>query len=98
MRFQGFDWDGGNKAKCCKNGLSVEEIEFVLETAEIVSGDPAHSAQEQRFIAVGAGPKGRVTFVAFTVRIIGGARLLRPVSARYMHEKEFRRYVEKDRD
>ncbi len=98
MQFQGFDWDSGNLAKCSKHGVSVAEIEFILETAVMVSGDSAHSMHEQRFIAVGAGPGGRVTFVAFTVRRAGDARILRPVSARYMHEKEFRRYVEKDRD
>ena len=98
MKFDGFDWDEGNRSKCCKHGVSVAGIEFVLENPDYVSDDPFHSIHEQRFIAVGLGPEGRVTFVAFTVRKLDEVVLLRPVSARYMHEKEFRRYVGKKRD
>ncbi len=98
MQFDGFDWDDGNREKCCKHGVSVAEIEFVLENSDYLSDDPAHSIREQRSIAVASGPKGRVTFVAFTVRNLDGMVLLRPVSARYMHEKELRRYVGKNRD
>jgi predicted DNA binding CopG/RHH family protein len=49
----GFDWDEGNLAKCCKHGVSVEEIEFVLSNDPIVSPDVMHSLDEQRTIAVG---------------------------------------------
>ena len=35
-------------------------------------------------------------FVAFTIRERGGRRLVRPVSARYMHRKEIEGYEEKE--
>jgi uncharacterized DUF497 family protein len=98
MEFDGFDWDDGNRAKCCKHGVGLAEIEFVLANPDYLSEDPTHSIHEQRSIAVGSGPGGRVMFVAFTVRKLDGMVLLRPVSTRYMHEKEFRRYVGKNRD
>lgn len=34
-------------------------------------------------------------FVAFTFRNRNGEQLIRPISARYMHEKEAREYEEK---
>lgn len=33
-------------------------------------------------------------FVAFTLRVKAGLRLIRPISARYMHAKEAKRYEE----
>ena len=30
MRVQGFDWDGGNRAKCQKHGVSIAEIEALF--------------------------------------------------------------------
>jgi hypothetical protein len=27
--FEGFDWDDGNRAKCVKHGLTIEQIESV---------------------------------------------------------------------
>jgi hypothetical protein len=47
---------------------------------------------ESRFIAVGRTPEGRFAFVAFTPRVREGQLLVRPISARYMHEKEVARY------
>lgn len=35
---------------------------------------------------------GRPAFVAFTVRVFHGAHLIRPISARFMHTKEVRKY------
>lgn len=32
-------------------------------------------------------------FVGFTFREVGGKRLIRPVTARYMHAKEAQRYA-----
>jgi uncharacterized DUF497 family protein len=48
--------------------------------------------QEDRFIAVGRNAAGRPLFVAFTFRMKHGQRLIRPVSARYMHKKEIAGY------
>lgn len=90
--FDGFDWDEGNSAKCESHGVSIAEIEAVFETAPRVAPDIAHSVAEQRLIAIGRTNTGQPIFVAFTLRERGGCRLIRPVSARYMHAREIRRY------
>jgi uncharacterized DUF497 family protein len=41
---------------------------------------------------VGRNNAGRPLFVAFTIRLKEGRRLLRPLSARYMHANEIARY------
>ncbi len=92
LALDGFDWDRGNRAKCGKHGVSADEIEALFRAEPLVAPDPGHSDQETRFIAVGRNAEGRPMFVAFTFRTLGGARLLRPVTARYMHEKEIRAY------
>ena len=43
-------------------------------------------------IAVGRSGAGRPVFVAFTLRTKNGRRLIRPVTARYMHAKEIAAY------
>lgn len=90
----GFDWDDGNREKCRKHGVSLAEIETLLRGTPHVAPDLHHSSDEDRFIAVGRNDRGRPLFVAFTIRNQGGKRLLRPVSARYMHAREARRYEE----
>lgn len=93
MDADGFDWDAGNLAKCQKHGLSIAEIEYVVRHTEtLIVHDIKNSATEDRFIAVGRAPGGRYAFVAFTPRRQGGQLLLRPVSARFMHQKEIARY------
>ena len=88
----GFDWDRGNREKCQKHGVSVAEIEFVLTNGPRVTPDPAHSDEEERFIGIGRTAEGKAIFVAFTFRIRGGERFIRPISARYMHAKEVKSY------
>jgi uncharacterized DUF497 family protein len=91
-RVDGFDRDAGNRRKCDQHGVSTEEIEAVFRGAPRIAPDPRHSAEETRFIAIGANSQGRRIFIAFTFRLINGARLIRPVSARSMHAKEIDRY------
>ncbi len=62
----------------------------------MIRPDLAHSVHEQRFMAIGPGTNGRKIFVVFTIRLRGGRRLIRPISARYMHLKEVRRYEEEN--
>ena len=88
----GFDWDDGNREKCCKHGLSIEEIEQVLANPVWLADDLAHSGRERRLIAIGVTPSGRYAFIAFTERRRGRQLLRRPISARFMHEKEVRNY------
>lgn len=92
----GFDWDEGNRDKCQKHGVSLAEIEAMFRSSPAIYPDPAHSATEQRFLAIGSGKAGRMIFIAFTVRGTEGGTLIRPVSARYMHAKEVRHYEEKE--
>ena len=88
----GFDWDDGNLAKCQMHGLTIAEIEAVFFNPLRIAPDPGHSATETRFLAVGSGLGPRPVFVAFTLRDRDGQRLIRPISARYMHRKEIESY------
>jgi uncharacterized protein len=91
--FSGFEWDAGNRLKCLKHGVSIREIEYVLTHAEtLITSDPENSQREERFLAVGRNPNGRYTFVVFTPRRSGAELRLRPISARYMHEREIGKY------
>ena len=88
----GFDWDEGNKAKCQKHGVSVAEIEVALSARSRVAPDLRHSDFEQRFIAVERNYAGRPMFIAFTFREVGTQLFIRPISARYMHNREIEKY------
>ena len=88
----GFDWDQGNWGKCQKHRVSIAEIEAVLRGDPQIAPAPRRSSTEERFIAIGRTVTGRALFIAFTLRNRDGARLVRPISARYMHAKEIERY------
>lgn len=47
---EGFDWDAGNREKCQKHGVSLQEIENFFRSggAVRVSPDMAHSEAEDR--------------------------------------------------
>jgi len=90
MKVSGFDWDNGNWPKCGKHGVSREEIEQVLMGKPAVMPDP--HPDEPRMRAIGKTQAGRYVFMAFMPRIIDGKTLLRPISARYMHQKEIDHY------
>ncbi len=87
----GFEWDAGNWPKCGKHGVSKAEIELLFQLGPDVYPDPAHSSLEERLLAIGRTAQGRWLLVAFTFR--GSVRkVIRPISARYMHKKEVRHY------
>jgi uncharacterized protein len=88
----GFDWDRGNRGKCQKHGVSILEIEDLFTHSPRIAPDPRHSADEDRLIAVGRTNAGRPVFVVFTMRTKNERRLIRPVTARYMHAKEIAAY------
>lgn len=88
----GFDWDAGNTEKCRKHGLLLAEIESVFADIVQVAIDDAHSINEPRQLAIGRTSSGRAAFVVFTLRRTDGETRIRPLSARYMHIKEFKRY------
>jgi uncharacterized protein len=83
----GFDWDTGNTEKCRKHGVALAQIEAVFLHPHRLFPDPAHSTAETRLLAIGTGNHGRHILVAFTLRQRGRDRLIRPISARFMHAK-----------
>ncbi len=92
----GFDWDDGNRAKCEKHGVSIEEIEALFSSDEFaVFDDDLHSATELRFRVIGRNPGGRHIFLGFTFRNFDGQNFVRVFSARYMHKKEIQNYAQK---
>ena len=90
--FSGFDWDEGNRQKCVSHGVSRRDIESLFTRPFSVFPDPAHSRQETRYLAIGTTDKGRHIFLAFTIRQRAGVNLIRPISARFMHNKEIVHY------
>jgi len=88
MEFDGFDWDSGNIEKCQKHGVSISEIESLFYGIPLVAPDTQHSSSEQRFRSVGITTKNRYLFLVFTMRKKNKTLLIRPISARFMHNKE----------
>ena len=74
--------------------MSIAEIEAVFGHPHRIAPDFAHSIAETRFLAIGNGGGPRAIFVAFTLRDGGSERLIRPISARYMHRRELESYEE----
>lgn len=91
VRVHGFDWDTGNRQKCQQHGVSLTEIEALFKADPATFPDPVHSESETRFRAIGT-VNERYIFVVFTLRSFAGKTLIRPISARYMHEREVRHY------
>jgi uncharacterized protein len=86
-----FDWDDGNLPKCTAR-VPQKEIEALLTDARTKIGrDPSDS--EERFRATGHNHAKRPIFVVFTIRYIEGVRRIRPVSARYAHQKEAQKWL-----
>ncbi|HUO03765.1 MAG TPA: BrnT family toxin [Candidatus Binataceae bacterium] len=87
---EGFQWDAGNAAKIWdKHRVAPAECEEVFFNSPlVVAGDEKHSADEERFYALGQTDAGRMLFVVFTIR----DRLLRVISARDMSRGERRIY------
>ena len=92
MEVGGFDWDAHNKNKCQAHGVSPAEIEALFHGPVDVFPDPAHSHEEERFHAFGKTGAGRHVFVVYTMRHRGAVTLIRPLSARSMHQREVRHY------
>ncbi|MTE02157.1 BrnT family toxin [Paracoccus sp. YIM 132242] len=90
MKIAGFDWDEGNWPKCGKHGVSQKEIEEVFIGTPAVLADPFPDEARKR--AIGKSATGRYVFVVFMLRDIDGQTKLRPISARYMHQKEIAHY------
>ncbi len=93
VSLEGFDWDEANTGKCQSHGVLIREIEKALASKTLViMPDMKHSKDEGRYIAICQTAQGRDIFIVFTFRIVAGRKLLRPITARYMHRKEAERY------
>ena len=90
--FDGFEWDDGNLDKCQKHGVPLAEIEALFQGKIHVFPDIGHSKVESRFLAIGQTIAKRYVFLAFTIRDHQSKKLIRPISARYMHAKEVQHY------
>ena len=88
----GFDWDPANTKKCQKHSVSTSEIESLFVSVPIVYPNFKHTSTEARYSAIGRTSTGRGIFVVFTFRERDGARIIRPISARYMHAWEIDYY------
>ncbi len=94
----GFDWDEGNRGKCQKHGVSIAEIEGLFTGALEIRVDMEHSLAEERLRAIGQSHTGRFVFLVFTFRERDGKTYIRPISARYMHQKEIEHYEKENPD
>ena len=92
MNFAGFDWDSGNRKKCQKHGVSIAEIESLFDRPVVILPDKDNSQGELRFRAIGTTSKKRNVFMVFTKRDRGSGVLIRPISARFMHQAEVESY------
>jgi uncharacterized DUF497 family protein len=73
--------------------VSIREIESALVSKSLViMPDMKHSKDEGRYFAICQTVQGRDIFMVFTFRMVAGRKLLRPITARYMHRKEVERY------
>jgi uncharacterized DUF497 family protein len=97
-KISGFDWDEGNLLHCLKHDVSIKEIEELFRSNHLMMPDPGHSTSEKRSWAIGKTSAGRMIFIVFTIRTIKRQKFIRPISARYMHEKEVKFYEEKNPD
>lgn len=94
VTFAGFDWDAGNRTKCEAHGVSCDIVEAFMHSAFSLAPDPTRT--EKRFRAIGYAPSRRRLFVVFTLREREGHLLIRPISARYMHQREVKRYEQEN--
>ena len=64
----------------------------MLENEITLFDDPHDPDIEKRFRAIGKDESGRHVFIVFSIRHSRNKRLIRPISARYMHRKEIESY------
>ncbi|MFZ4526585.1 MAG: BrnT family toxin [Chlorobium sp.] len=93
----GFQWEEGNKEKCRKHGVPLDVIEDIFNRLVMTFPDD-HSDAETRFKAIGKAKDNRHVFVVFTLRRDDENLLIRPISARYIHQKEITAYEKENPD
>src|SRR5580658_2252383 len=82
----GFDWDESNTVKNWeRHRVTPEEAEDVFfHEPLVVRSDVGHSSREKRYQALGSTSRGRLLFVAYTIR----RKLIRVISVRDMNRRE----------
>lgn len=92
-QFSGFDWDDANRDKNWrKHRVAWWECEEIFFNQPLyIFPDPRHSLMEERYYALGKTNSSRMLFVVFTRR----KSKIRIISARDMHKKERKVYLEK---
>lgn len=88
----GFAWDTGNATKnWTKHVVSQTECEqLFFNTPLVLAADPAHSAREARYYALGQTDARRLLLIVFTFR----GTLVRVISARPMSRREREVYAD----
>lgn len=91
-KLKGFEWDKGNLEHIKKRGVDYKEAEQVFFNKPfLVNVDEEHSQLEKRFQALGQTGKGRLIYIAFTLR----KNKIRPISVRDQSKKERKEFKEK---
>jgi uncharacterized protein len=92
----GFEWDKGNERKSvdAHQVAQFEAEELFFNQPLIVTDDPAHSAQEPRWHALGVTDRGRLLHVTFTLR--QNNTKIRVISARDMSRRERQIYEKQE--
>jgi uncharacterized protein len=87
-----FEWDDWNVQKNrIKHSVEPNETEEVfIDDNKVTFEDTRHSDKERRLILIGKTRKGRLLYVAFTIR----EGKIRVVSARDINRKEVKLYEE----
>ncbi len=86
----GFEWDEGNSDRnwFLHQVTDAECEEVFFNVPLIVADDTQRSKTEKRYYVLGQTDRGRLLFIAFTIR----DNLIRVISARDMNGKESKRY------
>ena len=88
-----FDWDAGNTGKNLRHGVSDAEIEEAFTDRRAVLAAKLMVGREVRYTLLGrARRSGKYLRIVFTVRMKGRRRLIRPISAVEMSDRNKRRY------
>ena len=88
-----FDWDESKAAaNVKKHGISFEEAKTVFgDPFSVTIDDPAHSANEYRFVDIGTSPSGMILTVAYAER----GQKIRLISCRKATKAERKIYEER---
>ena len=89
-----FDWDDGNLEHVAKHGVARPEIEQVFRNDPLIVPDPYPDSIETRWRAIGKNDDDRHVFVVYTYRLARSGLRIRPISARYMRNREIESYEE----